>query len=108
MAKHSYIVKVPRPHPKQFEPGRPITDLVRNQLLHLSLAQRHLDKKHHHPADVYAIKTDAQAAEFIRHVTSKLHSLKGRAAKPTQKSKPHKSKPAKKSRRLKRKRKGRS
>jgi hypothetical protein len=108
MAKHSYIVKIPRPHPKRFDPDRPITDLVRNQLLHLSLVQRHLDKKHHHPADVYAIKTDAQAAEFIRHVTSKLHSLKGKAAKPTQTTKPPKSKPAEKSTRRKRKGKGRS
>ena len=108
MAKHSYVVKVPRPHPKRFEPDRPITDLVRNQLLHLSLAQRHLDKKHHHPADVYAIKTDAEAAEFIRHVTSKLHSLKGKAAKPTQTNRPRKSKSAKKSSRRKRKGKGRS
>jgi len=108
MATHSYIVKVRRPHPKRFEPDRPITDLVRNQLLHFSLAQRHLDKKHHHPADVYAIKTDAQAAEFIRHVTSKLHSLKGKAANPTQTNKPRKSRPAKKSSRRKRKGKGRS
>src|SRR3954451_16245707 len=95
MAKHVYVVKVQRPHAKRFEPDRAITDLVRNQLMHLSLAQRQLDKKHHHPADVYSIKTDAQAAEFIRHVTAKLHSLKGKAAKPTRKAKPPKAKPRK-------------
>src|SRR5205807_8788948 len=106
MAKHPYVVKVVRPHAKRFEPDRPITDLVRNQLMHLSLAQRHLPKQHHHPADVYSIKTDAQAAEFIRHVTAKLHSLKGKAAKPKQKTKPRKSKPAKTSARRKRKGKG--
>jgi len=113
MAKHVYVVKVQRPHAKHFEPDRPITDLVRNQLMHLSLAQRQLDKKHHHPADVYSIKTDAQAAEFIRHVTAKLHSLKGKAAKPTPKAKPPKAKPrksksTKKSSRPERKGKGRS
>jgi hypothetical protein len=113
MANHSYVVKVQRPHAKRFEPDRPITDLVRNQLMHLSLAQRHLDKKHHHPVDVYSIKTDAEAAEFIRHVTARLHARKGKATNPTPKAKlpkvkPRESKPAKKSSRPKRKRKGRS
>ena len=113
MAKHVYVVKVQRPHAKRFEPDRAITDLVRNQLMHLSLAQRQLDKKHHHPADVYSIKTDAQAAEFIRHVTAKLHALKGKATNPTPKAKPPKAKPrksksTKKSSRPERKGKGRS
>ena len=103
MAKHSYVVKVPRPHAKRFEPHRPITDLVRNQLLHLSLAQRHLPREHHHPTDVYSIKTEGEASEFIRHVTSKLHRLKGKDAKPPKQSKRRKSKPARRSSRRKRK-----
>jgi hypothetical protein len=103
MAKHSYVVKVPRPHAKRFEPHRPITDLVRNQLLHLSLAQRHLPREHHHPTDVYSIKTEGEASEFIRHVTAKLHSMKGKAAKPPKKDRPRKSKPAKNPSRTKRK-----
>jgi hypothetical protein len=107
MAKHSYVVKVPRPHPKRFEPHRPITDLVRNQLLHLSLAQRHLPREHHHPTDVYAIKTEGEASEFIRHVTSKLHRLKGKDPKPPKKNKIHKSKRVKKTSPIKRKGKGR-
>jgi hypothetical protein len=96
MAKHSYVVKVTRPHAKRFEPHRPNTDLVRNQLLHLSLAQRHLPREHHHPSDVYSIKTEGEASEFIRHVTAKLHSMK-------KKNKPRKSKPGKKTSRTKRK-----
>ena len=88
MAKHKYVVKVPRPHKPRYEPDRPITDLVRNQLLHLSLAQRSLPKQHHAPMDVYSIETEAQASEFIRHVTSKLH-LRGAAnAKPSKKKQP--------------------
>ena len=107
MAKHSYVVKVPRPHAPRFEPHRPITDLVRNQLLHLSLAQRNLPKHHHSPTDVYSIETDQQASEFIHHVTSKLHSLKGKAAKSAKKAKPRASKSKKKASRTKRKGKGR-
>jgi hypothetical protein len=106
MAKHSYVVKVPRPHAKRFEPHRPITDLVRNQLLHLSLAQRHFPREHHHPTDVYSIKTEGEASEFIRHVTAKLHSMKGKDSKPPKKNKLRKSKPTKKTSRTKRKGRG--
>lgn len=88
MPKHKYVVKVPRPHKPRHEPGRPITDLVRNQLLHLSVAQRSLPKQHHAPMDVYSIETDAQAAEYIRHITSKLHLRSAENAKPLKKKRP--------------------
>jgi hypothetical protein len=74
MSNHTYIVKVPRPHRPVYEPDRPVTDLVRNQLLHLSLAERHLPKRHRTGIDVYSIKTERQASEYIGHITSKLHS----------------------------------
>ena len=73
MAKRKYVVRVPRPHKPRYEPDRPITDLVRNQLLHLSVAQRSLPKQHRAPMDVYSIETEAQASEYTRHITSKLH-----------------------------------
>jgi hypothetical protein len=73
MAKHQYVVRVARPHQPRFEPDRPITDLVRNQLLHLSLAQRGLPEKHRAPTDVYSIRTEEQASDYIRHITRKLH-----------------------------------
>lgn len=85
MAKHKYVVQVARPHAPRYEPDRPITDLVRNQLLHLSLAQRSLPKHHHVPMDVYSIETEAQASEYIRHVTSKLHQRGAANAKPSKK-----------------------
>lgn len=88
MAKHKYVVKVARPHAPRYEPDRPITDLVRNQLLHLSVAQRSLPKQHRAPMDVYSIETEAQASEYIRHITSKLH-LRGAAnPKPSKKKRP--------------------
>jgi hypothetical protein len=73
MPKHKYVVPVPRPHAPRCEPDRPITDLVRNQLLHLSLAQRSLPKHHRAPVDVYSITTEGEASEYIRHITDKLH-----------------------------------
>ena len=73
MPKHKYVVPVPRPHAPRFEPDRPITDLVRNQLLHLSLAQRSLPKHHRAPVDVYFITTEGEASDYIQHITEKLH-----------------------------------
>ena len=98
MAKHKYVVKVPRPHAPRYEPDRPITDLVRNQLLHLSVAQRCLPKHHHSPTDVYSVTTEAEASEYIRHITAKLH-LRGAAnAKSSKKSIPRPVRKAKKNR----------
>jgi hypothetical protein len=106
--KHKYIVKVPRPHVPRYEPDRPITDLVRNQLLHLSLAQRCLPKHHRAPTDVYSIKTEAEAAEYIRHITAKLHLHGHRSAKSSKKMKQRRSKATNKSRATQQKRKNRS
>jgi len=88
MSKRAYVVRVPRPHPKAYNPDRPITDLVRNQILHLSLAERHLDEPHRSGLDVYSIKTDRQASEYIRHVTSKLHPAGAKKAKSPKRVKP--------------------
>jgi hypothetical protein len=73
MKQHKYVVQVQKPHPKAYNPDRPITDLVRNQILHLSLAERHLDKRHQTGIDVYSIQTERQASEYIHHLTRKLH-----------------------------------
>ncbi len=88
MAKHKYVVPVPRPHKPRFEPDRPITDLVRNQLLHFSLAQRTLPKHHQAPADVYSITTDQEASEYVRHITGKFHLHAAGKLKPAKKSSP--------------------
>lgn len=84
MKKHKYVVPVSKPHPRAYNPDRPITDLVRNQILHLSLAERHLDKRHHSGIDVYSIQTERQASEYIHHLTKKLHP---EGAKPPSKGK---------------------
>lgn len=73
MPKHDYVVQVPRPHAPEFSPDRPITDLVRNQIMHLSLAERHLPVRDRSGIDIYSIQSEGQAAEYIRHVTKKLH-----------------------------------
>lgn len=88
MSKHAYVVKVLRPHPRVYNPDRPISDLVKNQLLHLSLVERHLPKRHRTGRDVYSIQTEREASEYIRHITSKLHPEGAKKQKAGRKTKP--------------------
>lgn len=103
MKKHKYVIQVPKPHPSAYNPDRPISDLVRNQILHLSVAERHLHKKHWSPVDVHSIKTERQASEYIHHLTKKLHEFP-LTAKPSRKTKSGAKKSARKSRKAKGKR----
>ena len=103
MKKHNYVVQVPKPHPSAYNPDRPISDLVRNQILHLSVAERHLDKKHQSRMDVHSIKTERQASEYIHHLTRKLHDHT-KPGKPRKKPKASPKKSARKSRKAKGKR----
>jgi hypothetical protein len=96
MSKHSYVVKVHAPHPSVYNPDRPITDLVRNQILHLSLAERHLPKRHRTEIDIYSIKTERQASEYIHHLTKRLHPQGARKLKVAKKVGGHTQKNARK------------
>lgn len=96
MGKHKYTVKVSVPPPHAYNPDRPITDLVRNQIMHLSLAERHLEKRHRSGIDVYSIQSERQASEYIHHLTKKLHP---EGAKKAKKARSHGTTPKKSSRR---------
>lgn len=87
MKKYEYVVPVPKPHPSAYNPDRPISDLVHNQILHLSVAERHLPKHHQSRIDVHSIKTEREASEYIHHLTKKLHE-RAKKSPPTEKRKP--------------------
>jgi|SRR6185437_1030853 len=55
------LIHVPRPPKNAFYKDRPVSSLLKNQIRHLQEAEFNL------------IKTEGQAAEFIRRVTAKLH-----------------------------------
>jgi hypothetical protein len=105
MSEHKYVVSVPKPHPKAYNPDRPITDLVRNQIMHLSKAEKHLDKRHRTGIDPYSIQTERQASEYIHHLTKKLHPEGAKKPQAAKKQKLQRAKPAKKSRKTTSKRK---
>ncbi|HET7106841.1 MAG TPA: hypothetical protein VFI38_08525 [Candidatus Acidoferrum sp.] len=73
MKKRAYVVKVPRPDPGSYNPDRRMTGLVQNQIFHFKLAERELPEEHRSGVDHYSIDTEAKAAEYIGHLTRKLH-----------------------------------
>jgi hypothetical protein len=108
MSKHTYVVKVVRPHPKPYNPDRQITDLVRNQILHLSLAERHLPLGRRTGIDVYSIETERQASEYISQITARLHAKGAKRSRGVKKAKPQRSKRAAESSQTNRRKKTRS
>lgn len=103
MKKYKKVILVPKPHPSAYNPDRPISDLVHNQILHLSIAERHLHKQHQSRVDVHSIKTERQASDYIHHLTKKLHD-RTKKAEPARKSKARSKKSVRKSRKTKGKR----
>jgi hypothetical protein len=77
MTKRAYVVKVPKPEQGAYNPDRRVTGLVQNQIFHFRLAERQLPEEHRSGVDHYSIDTEAKAAEYIGHLTKKLH-LAGR------------------------------
>jgi hypothetical protein len=67
-------IKVPRPAPGSFHKHRPISDLLKNQIRHFREAEMKLPAQKRTGVDVEAIKTEHEAAEYIRRVTAALHS----------------------------------
>jgi hypothetical protein len=55
------LIHVPRPPKSAFYKDRPVSSLLKNQIRHLQEAEFNL------------IKTEGEAAEYIRRVTAKLH-----------------------------------
>lgn len=103
MKKYKYVVQVPKPHTSAYNPDRPISDLVRNQIRHLSVAERSLDERHQSRLNVHDIKTEREASEYIHHLTKKLHEHK-KKSKPAKQSKARSKKSVRKTKKTKGKR----
>ncbi len=103
MKTHKKVIVVEKTPAGAYNPDRPISDLVHNQILHLSVAERSLEKRHQSPLNVHDIKTERQASEYIHHLTKKLHARAAESS-PSKKSKARPKKSARKSRKAKGKR----
>ena len=81
-------IKVPKPPATAFNPQRPVSGLLKAQVEHLSLAAHALPLRHREKIDRYhkAIKTEGEAAEYVRLVTEAIHAaskdiVRGEAAR---------------------------
>ena len=68
------IVRVPRPPKKAMNQNRPVSSLLKTQILHLQEAEFRLPAKLQTNIYIHAIKTEGEAAEYIRQVTAALHT----------------------------------
>lgn len=67
------IIRVPRPPQSAMNKDRPVSSLLKNQILHLQEAEFRLPARDQTNIYINKIKTEGEAAEYIRRVTAKLH-----------------------------------
>jgi hypothetical protein len=69
------LIHVPRPK-NAYNPDRPVGSLLKNQVEHLREAETKLPARYRHRIDTYtnAIKTEGEAAAYIRKVTEAIHA----------------------------------
>jgi hypothetical protein len=61
-------------------PDRPVNALLKAQVRHLHEAERNLPLQHRTDIYINAIKTEGEAAEYIRQVTNAIHDAHAAAA----------------------------
>jgi hypothetical protein len=85
------LIHVPRPR-NAMDPDRPVNALLKAQMLHLHDAESKLPVRHHTDIYINAVKTEGEAANYIRQVTEAIHAAHAAAAaeraRPAAKRKP--------------------
>ncbi len=75
------VIHVPRPDAKStMNPDRPVNTLLKAQIQHLHDAEMNLPFRHRTDIYINAIKTEGEAAEYIRQVTAAIHEAHEAAA----------------------------
>ncbi len=74
------LIHVPRPPRNAYDPNRPVSALLKAQVEYLHDAERRLPS--HYRGEIYinAIKTEGEAAKYIREVTEAIHEAHEEAA----------------------------
>ena len=67
------LIHVPRPPKNAANQDRPVSDLLKMQIIHLHEVEKKFPLRMHSGIYINDIKTEGQAAEYIRHVTTILH-----------------------------------
>ena len=67
------VIVVPKPPKAAFNADRPLSALLKNQILHMQEAEFRLPARQQTNIYINKIKTESQAAEYIGKVTARLH-----------------------------------
>jgi hypothetical protein len=67
------VIHVPRPSRNAMDPNRPVNALLLAQVEHLQHAERRLPLRYRTEIYTHAIKTEGEAAAYIREVTEAIH-----------------------------------
>jgi hypothetical protein len=73
------VIKVPRPPTSAFDPGRPVSGLLKMQMEHLHQAELKLPVRRQTDVYINAVRTEGEAAAYIRAVTEAIHSAHAEA-----------------------------
>lgn len=74
------VIRVPVPAKNSFNPDRPVSGLLKAQILHLQDAEKRLPLDLRSNIYINAIETEGEAAEYIRQVTEAVHEAHAQAA----------------------------
>jgi len=74
------LIHVPRPSKMARNPDRPVSSLLLAQIQHLQHAERRLPLRYRTEIYVHAVKTEGEAARYIREVTEAIHQAHADAA----------------------------
>ena len=67
------LVHVPKPPRSALNPHRPVSSLLTTQIEHFYLAEKRLPLRYRTGIYTNAIRTEAEAARYIREVTDAIH-----------------------------------
>jgi len=74
------LINVPKPPQSAMNPSRPVNALLKWQMLHLHDAELKLPVSRQTDIYINAIKTEGDAANYIRQVTEAIHTAHAAAA----------------------------
>jgi hypothetical protein len=74
------LIHVPRPPKSSYDPNRPVSALLKAQIDYLHHAARRLPLRYRSEIYVNAIKTEGEAARYIREMTQAIHDAHADAA----------------------------
>ena len=75
------LIRVPRPPDEARNPDRPVSSLLRMQIEHLYQAEQKLPLRYRTEIYVNAIKTEGEAATYIREATEAIRAAHAEAAR---------------------------